>query len=67
MNQKKVNTNLNKNKIVKHAKALHYKTKEHMKNHYIAAALGQRENTLVSGNAGDEKNLHSVGSKFIYF
>ena len=27
----------------------------------------KKENTLVSGNPGDEKNLHPGGRKFIYF
>ena len=28
--------------------------------------LGQKNNTLVSGNAGDEKNLHSGDRKLIF-
>ena len=27
----------------------------------------KKKNTLVSGNAGDEKNLHPGGRKFIFF
>ena len=27
----------------------------------------KKKNTLVSGNAGDEKNLHPGGREFIYF
>ena len=27
----------------------------------------KKKNTLVSGNPGDEKNLHPGGRKFIYF
>ena len=29
--------------------------------------LRPKNNTLVSGNAGDEKNIHPVGHKFIFF
>ena len=30
-------------------------------------ARTKKNNTLVSGSAGDEKNLHSGGRKFIFF
>ena len=31
------------------------------------SGLGQKNNTLVSGNVSDEKNIHSDGRKLIYF
>ena len=31
------------------------------------ASLSQKSNTLVSGNAGEEKNLHPGGRNFFFF
>ena len=31
------------------------------------ASLSQKSNTLVSGNAGEEKNLHPGGHNFFFF